>query len=160
MDDIRIKNHPILSIDKKSDYIGFRFNGKKLFAKSGEMISSALFANGIHIFGYHHKDKSPQGIFCANGQCSQCLVLANGIPVKSCIVPVEEDMDVKSLDGLPELLKDDEVVKIGGKIPIIETEVLIVGGGPAPRIHAGGSRSCRLQGGRFGSAAIIEKNDG
>jgi thioredoxin reductase/Fe-S-cluster-containing hydrogenase component 2 len=131
MNDFRIKNHPILSIDKKSGCIEFRFNGKKLFAKSGEMISSALFANGIHIFGHHHKDNSPQGIFCANGQCSQCLVLADGIPVKSCIVPVEEGMEIKSLEGLPELLKDDEVVKIGGRVPIIEIEVLIVGGGPA-----------------------------
>ena len=76
------------------------------------MIASALFANGIHEFGRHKKDNSPQGIFCANGQCSQCLVIANGIPVKSCIVPVKQGMDVRSLDGLPSLLKDDDVVKL------------------------------------------------
>jgi len=127
----RIKNHPVLSIDKKLDDITFTFNGKKISAKTGEMISSALFANGIHVFGHHHKDNSPQGIYCANGQCSQCLVLADGIPVKSCIVPVEENMDVRSLDGLPELLKDDEIVKKGKKTPIIKIRVLIIGGGPA-----------------------------
>ena len=127
----RIKNHPVLSIDTKLEYISFTFNGKKNSAKSGEMISSALFANGIRIFGHHQKDNSPQGIYCANGQCSQCLVLANGIPVKSCIVPVEENMDVRSLDGLPELLKDDEIVKKGKKTPIVKTRVLIIGGGPA-----------------------------
>jgi sarcosine oxidase subunit alpha len=127
----RINKHPVLSIDKKSKYVTFNFNGKKISAKKGEMISSALFANGIHVFGHHYKDNSPQGIYCANGQCSQCLVLANGKPVKSCIVPVEENMDVRSLEGLPELLKDDEIVKKGGKIPLIKTEVLIIGGGPA-----------------------------
>ncbi|MFE3845338.1 2Fe-2S iron-sulfur cluster-binding protein [Thermoplasmatota archaeon] len=131
MMDNRINNHPVLSVDEKSDFITFNFNGKKITAKSGEMISSALFANGIHVFGHHHKDNSPQGIYCANGQCSQCLVLANGIPVKSCIVPVEENMDVRSLEGLPELLKDDEIVKKGMKTPIINTRVLIIGGGPA-----------------------------
>ena len=95
------------------------------------MISSALFAHEIHIFGRHAKDNSPQGMFCANGQCSQCLVIANGVPVKSCITPVEEGMDVRSMDELPALLKDDDVVKKGGKTPVVDTQVLIIGGGPA-----------------------------
>lgn len=127
----RIKKHPILSIDKTSASVTFTFNGKKLTAKPREMISSALFAHGIHIFGHHKKDNSPQGMFCANGQCSQCLVIADGIPVKSCITPVKEGMEVRSLDGLPTLLKDDEVVKVGGEIPVVDTPVLIIGGGPA-----------------------------
>jgi NADPH-dependent 2,4-dienoyl-CoA reductase/sulfur reductase-like enzyme/Fe-S-cluster-containing hydrogenase component 2 len=40
-------------------------------------------------------------------------------------------MDVRSLDGLPSLLKDDEIVKKGRDIPVIKTPVLIIGGGPA-----------------------------
>ena len=96
MDKARIKKHPILPIDKTKESINFTFNGKKISAKPGEMISSALFANGIHIFGHHEKDGSPQGIFCANGQCSQCLVIANGFPVKACIVPAKNNMKVKS----------------------------------------------------------------
>ena len=131
MGEARIKKHPILSVDISSNYIIFSFNGKKLSAKKEEMISSALFANNIHIFGHHKKDNSPQGMFCANGQCSQCLVIADGIPVKSCVTPVKQGMEVRSLHGLPELLKDDEIVKKGGKNPIIKTSVLIVGGGPA-----------------------------
>lgn len=131
MDNSRIYKHPILPSSKKFDYITFTFNGKKLKAKSGEMISSALFANNIHIFGRHSKDGSAQGMFCANGQCGQCLVIADGIPVKSCITPVKKEMKVISIDGLPKLLEDDETVKKGGKVPIIRIPVLIVGGGPA-----------------------------
>lgn len=131
MSDARIKKHPILSIEKSSEYVTFSFNGKKLSAKKDEMISSALFANNIHIFGRHIKDNSPQGMFCANGQCSQCLVIADGIPVKSCVTPVKHDMEVVSLDGLPELLKDDKIVKKGGKTPVVKTPVFIIGGGPA-----------------------------
>ncbi len=131
MNNSRLKKHPILTIDTKPDYITFFFNGKKLTAKKNEMISSALFANNIHIFGYHKKDGSPQGMFCANGQCSQCLVIANGIPVKSCITPTIQDMDVRSLDGLPELLEDDKTVKKGKTITITKIPVLIIGGGPA-----------------------------
>jgi len=95
------------------------------------MIASALFANGIHVFGYHKKDGSAQGMFCANGQCGQCLVIVDGIPVKSCITKIKEGMDVRSLEGLPELTKDDSPIKKQKEIPIIKTEVLIVGGGPA-----------------------------
>ena len=144
----RIKKHPILSIDETSKYVTFTFNGQELKAKSGEMISSALFAHGIHIFGHHNKDNSPQGMFCANGQCAQCLVIADGIPVKSCITPVAEGMKVKSLDGLPELLKDDEVVKSGGNVPTVDTQVLIIGGGPA-------GMSAAIELGKMGVQCII-----
>ncbi len=148
MIEARIKKHPILSEDKTPVSIHFTFNTQKLKAKSGEMISSALFAHGIHIFGHHAKDNSPQGMFCANGQCSQCLVLADGVPVKSCITPVEEGMDVRSMDGLPALLKDDDTVKKGGKTPVVDTSVLIIGGGPA-------GMSAALELGEMGVHCII-----
>jgi len=131
MGNARITKHPILPVDKISESINFTFNGQRLNAKPGEMISSALFAHGIHVFGHHEKDNSPQGIFCANGQCAQCLVIADGIPVKSCIVPVKEGMDVRSLEGFPALLEDDEIVKKGKDVPVIDASVLIIGGGPA-----------------------------
>lgn len=131
MANARIKKHPILSVNNTPESINFTFNNKKLTAKPGEMISSVLFAYGIHVFGYHEKDNSPQGMFCANGQCSQCLVLVDGIPVKSCVTPIREGMDVRSMDGLPDLLRDDTVVKEGGDIPIVKIPVLIIGGGPA-----------------------------
>jgi thioredoxin reductase/Fe-S-cluster-containing hydrogenase component 2 len=148
MNNARIKKHPILSVDTKKSYINFIFNGEKLKAKDGEMISSALFANDIHIFGWHKKDGSPQGMFCANGQCSQCLVIADGIPVKSCVTPVKEGMEVRSIDGLPKLLKDDKIVEIGGDIPVVDTQVLIIGGGPA-------GISASLELGRMGINCII-----
>jgi sarcosine oxidase subunit alpha len=148
MDKARITKHPILSIDKIPESINFIFNGKKLSAKPGEMISSALFAHGIHIFGHHKKDNSPQGIFCANGQCAQCLVIADGIPVKSCIVPVKEGMDVRSLEGLPTLIEDDEIVKKGGDVPVIDISVLIIGGGPA-------GMSAAIELGKMGVKCII-----
>ena len=148
MDKARIKKHPILPIDKTKESINFTFNGKKISAKPGEMISSALFANGIHIFGHHEKDGAPQGIFCANGQCSQCLVIANGFPVKACIVPAKNNMKVKSLEGLPSLLKDDKVVNIGKDVPIINIPVLIIGGDPA-------GLSAAIELGKMGIKCII-----
>lgn len=126
----RITAHPVLHNQEDVEWIRFTFNGRPMMAKRGEMISSALFANGVRVFNKHHRDGEPQGIFCANGQCAQCLLLADGKPVKSCIVPVVDGMTVELLDGLPELPADDEP----GRYVDVETrdvEVLIVGGGPA-----------------------------
>ena len=69
----RITKHPVIDIPERKE-VSFIWNGQKMTGYQGEMISSALIANDIHIFGHHPKDNSPQGIFCANGQCSQCMV--------------------------------------------------------------------------------------
>ena len=129
LDSHRIKKHPILEIKEKKS-VPFYWNDQKLYAQEDEMISSALFAHGIHIFGHHVKDSSPQGIFCANGQCAQCTVIANGIPVKSCMTPVAENMIVRSCEGLPELPGIDESPTFN-RIEEYETDVLIIGGGPS-----------------------------
>ena len=129
MPEWRIKKHPILSIHKRKK-IGLYWNNQKLQAYKGEVISSALLANGIHIFGYHIKDNAAQGIFCANGQCAQCTVITNGIPVKSCMTMVEENMIVESVEGLPTLPKTIEDYQFS-HIEETNTDALIIGGGPA-----------------------------
>jgi NADPH-dependent 2,4-dienoyl-CoA reductase/sulfur reductase-like enzyme/Fe-S-cluster-containing hydrogenase component 2 len=125
----RITRHPILEIPENKK-VTFTWNGKKLTGYEGEMISSALFANGIQIFGHHPKDNSPQGIFCANGQCSQCLVIADGLPVKSCMTPLAEAMIVGSVEGLPKLPEDDVEPRIRS-VATKAVDVLIIGAGPA-----------------------------
>ncbi len=125
----RITKHPILEIPKRRE-VEFTWNEKTLVGYEGEMISSALIANDIHIFGHHHKDNSPQGMFCANGQCSQCMVISNGLPVKSCMTPLRAGMVVQSLEGLPALPEDDTVPALK-EPPRRDVEVLILGGGPA-----------------------------
>ncbi len=129
MPDFRIKKHPILPVPERKN-IQFTWQGKSLTAQEGETISAALFANGIRIFGHHPKDGSPLGLFCANGQCSQCMVIANGSPVKSCMELIQPGMDVQPNDGLPALPAVDAVPEFA-PIPEIDVPVLIIGGGPA-----------------------------
>lgn len=125
----RITQHPILEIPEKKE-VPFTWNGRQLTGYEGEMLSAALFANGIRIFGRHHKDNSPQGIFCANGQCSQCMVIADGLAVKACMTALRRDTVVESLEGLPRLSEDARIPKIR-KRPVKAVDVLIIGGGPA-----------------------------
>ena len=125
----RITKHPIIEIPERAE-VTFTWNGEPMTGYDGEMISSALFANGIQIFGHHHKDNSPQGIFCANGQCSQCMVIVDGLAKKSCMTGLKADAVIESLEGLPELPEDNSMPQTS-EIPIKEVEVLIIGGGPA-----------------------------
>ena len=129
MENHRILKHPILPIEEREDVL-FSWNGEPLLAKKGEMISSALIANGINVFGHHHKDGSAQGIFCANGQCAKCTVIADGVAVKSCMTAVTSGMEVRSLEGLPELPETPFIPKFP-PLEKLEVEVLIIGGGPA-----------------------------
>lgn len=129
MSDFRIKKHPILDIPER-EQLTFFWQEQELKGFSGETIASALYANGIRIFGHHHKDGAPQGIFCANGQCSQCMVLADGFPVKSCTELVMAGMKVGPANGLPKL-PDVETAPAMSEVREIETPVLIIGGGPA-----------------------------
>ncbi len=129
----RIKQHPILVIPD-SEKIEFNWQNQRLEAKTGETIASALIANGINIFGHHPKDGQPMGLFCANGQCSQCLVLVDGKPIKSCMTKVAPNINVRPLESLPNIsgLSETEVVLENySNRTIVRVPVLILGGGPA-----------------------------
>jgi NADPH-dependent 2,4-dienoyl-CoA reductase/sulfur reductase-like enzyme/ferredoxin len=129
----RITQHPILPIPP-TDTIEFRWKTKVLQAKAGETIASALMANGIDIFGHHPKDGAPMGLFCANGQCSQCMVLVDGKPKKSCMTKVEPGINILPLDGLPDIsgLRTNSFDSLAAqKVETVQVPVLIIGGGPA-----------------------------
>ena len=129
MSDHRILEHPILPVPDRPA-IGFTWQGRALQAREGETIASALFANGIRIFGHHHKDGAPQGIFCANGQCAQCAVVADDLPVKSCMVTVRAGMRIGPLDGNPSLPLVEGRLRLH-PIETLPIECLVIGGGPA-----------------------------
>ncbi len=146
MAEYRIEEHPILPIEPRES-VAFYWLGQELVARRGETIASALFANGVRIFGHHSKDGSPQGIFCANGQCAQCLVLADGRPVKSCMALVQPGMRVLPAEGLPRLPPVD-TVPATQEIEEIAVPVLIIGGGPA-------GLSAAIELGKLGIEALL-----
>jgi sarcosine oxidase subunit alpha len=146
-----ITTHPILEIPERKK-ISFTFKTQKLTGFEGMVISSALFLNRIKVFGHHVKDQSPQGIFCANGQCSQCNVIANGIPVKACMTPLLDGMIIESCEGLPELPPEDQPVSIGDP-EILDTEILIIGAGPA------GLSAAKVLGENYLDVILIDDKD-
>ena len=125
----RIEQHPILPPQRR-DAVAFTWQGRPLTARGGESIASALVAGGIRIFGHHHEDGAPQGLFCASGQCAQCLVLADGKPVKSCVELVRPGLKVEPMNGLP-ALPEATTIPTPQPIPEAAVPVLIIGGGPS-----------------------------
>lgn len=125
----RLNRHPILP-PLPAPSVPFAWNGHPLLARPGEVISSALYAAGISTFGHHHRDGGAQGIFCVNGQCSQCTVLVDGRPLKSCMTLVQPGMQVQSCDGYPRLPEEAEA-RAMGRPGERRTQVLVLGGGPA-----------------------------
>ncbi|TFF89885.1 MAG: FAD-dependent oxidoreductase [Promethearchaeota archaeon] len=124
-----INDHPILEIPKRKK-VKFHFNGKEYYGIEGMVLTSVLYSLGIKIFGYHQKDNSPHGLFCANGQCAQCALIVDGVAVKGCMTPLKEEMYVQSCDNLPKLPIINKEIEINNP-KLISTDILIIGGGPA-----------------------------
>ncbi len=130
----RIYHHPILEDELPPPDIPFTFDGQELLARRGEVITSALAAAGIHTVGHHPRDGGPQGLFCANGQCAQCLVMVDGRPVKGCMTEVTPGMVVESIspERLPTLSPHAPAGRVepASTVPLT-VDVLVIGGGPA-----------------------------
>lgn len=126
----RVIKHPVLKTDLNKKQVNFLFNGEKYTGFEDEPVSSALFANNIKVFSIHEVEDAPQGIFCANGQCSHCTLIINGVPLKSCITPLKDGMDVRTLVHLPELPESDDGLR-NSEIKEMKCDILVVGGGPS-----------------------------
>lgn len=98
---LRIYNHPILNKLKIKGWVKIKVDGKIIKAKKGEMIIAALMANNIKINRFTIKKNKPRGLFCAIGQCTDCVMVVNGRPnVRTCITPVENGMVIEKQHGV------------------------------------------------------------
>ncbi|NHJ05028.1 MAG: sulfurtransferase [Candidatus Heimdallarchaeota archaeon] len=147
----QIKDHPILP-NREGNIVKFTFDGREYEAFENMAVSSALFLNNIKVFGEHYIDKSPQGIFCANGQCAQCTLIINGKPLKSCMTLLKEGMVIESCKGVPKLPASDTQIEVSN-INTINVEVLIIGGGPA------GLSAARVLGEKNINVLLIDDKD-
>ena len=110
------------------------FDGRPIAAFVGESLAAALTAAGILRLGCTQNGRS-RGVFCGMGVCFDCLVTVDGRPgQRACMTKVAPGMRVAPQaladpapgPGDPPLAKAPQ-----GPIPVRESEVLIIGAGPA-----------------------------
>jgi sarcosine oxidase subunit alpha len=151
---MRIESHPILTFDR-GKRIAFQFDGKRIEAYHGETIAAALHAAGIKVLSHSIKRERPRGFFCAIGKCSSCMMEVDGVPnVKTCLVLAEQGMDVRSQTGWGRLRAPSKKKDYPRKeLPVLETEVAVIGAGPA-------GLSAAVYASRFGANVLVfEENN-
>lgn len=98
---MRIEQHPILGHLKYGKKINIDVDGKMLEAIAGEPIAAALLANGIRICRQTAKKNEPRGVFCAIGQCTDCMMTVDGVPnIRTCVTPACEGMKIETPKGI------------------------------------------------------------
>jgi sarcosine oxidase subunit alpha len=60
--------------------ISFKYKKKSLQGVGGDTVATALYANGIRIFGRSLKYHRPRGLYSLDGESSNTCVQVNGIP--------------------------------------------------------------------------------
>lgn len=99
-DKVRILEHPILGLQDAGRTVAITVDNNKIKAREGEVILAALLGAGIRVNRISSKYNQPRGLFCGIGQCTDCVMIVNGIPnVRTCVTPVEEGMVIKTQYG-------------------------------------------------------------
>lgn len=102
----RLEKRPGEWIDR-SRPIHFQFEGESYAGFYGDTISSALWANGVHVLGRSFKYHRPRGIFgFSDIDCNSMVESDTSTNMRSDLTPIEEGMSVRAVNTLGNLKKD------------------------------------------------------
>ena len=76
----RLKKLPTLRIEP-SEPLSFKYRGKTFQGVAGDTVATALFSEGVRIFGRSMKYHRPRGLYCLDGECSNTMMEVDGIPM-------------------------------------------------------------------------------
>jgi predicted molibdopterin-dependent oxidoreductase YjgC len=95
---------PLFSIPESSELetVTVTFDGKAMTVPAGISVAAALLVGGVHDFRSSVVGAAPRAPYCMMGVCFECLVEIDGVPARqSCIVPVQDGMQVRRQIGAP-----------------------------------------------------------
>ena len=79
-----------------------RFEGRPVQTRDGDTIGSALFRDGVRTFNRSLKSHRRRGLYCATGDCANCLVTVDGLPgERACVTEARDGMRVRRETGWP-----------------------------------------------------------
>ena len=76
---MRLEQLPTLRIDPSVRCV-LHYDGKSYTGVSGDTVATALYANGVRIFGRSLKYHRPRGLYSLDGECSNTCMAVDGIP--------------------------------------------------------------------------------
>jgi len=97
---------PLFSIPRSSELetVTITFEGIAIRVPAGISVAAALLVGGVHDFRSSVVGHAPRAPYCMMGVCFECLVEIDGVPARqSCIVPVQDGMQVRRQIGAPGL---------------------------------------------------------
>ena len=98
---MRVTSHPVLGQLVQARMLRITVDGRVLAAREGETIAAALLAEGIRVNRLTKKRHEPRGLFCGIGQCTDCVMVVNGVPnTRTCVTPVADGMVIETQVGL------------------------------------------------------------
>jgi predicted molibdopterin-dependent oxidoreductase YjgC len=76
------------------ELLEFTFDGDAISAWAGDTIAMALWAADEVAVRKSSRDAQPRGVLCNMGICYECLVMVEGVAVRSCTTLVKAGMRV------------------------------------------------------------------
>ncbi len=123
----KITDHPILDVPS-AETATIIFNGKEITTEKGITIAAALHRAGYAVHSHSIAGRN-RGLECGIGKCGACEMLVDGEIRRICVTKVDDVREIQEIphDFIPreKQLKPDEPTRI------FETEVAIIGAGPA-----------------------------
>lgn len=119
--------------------VQFFYEGRAITAQRGQSVAAALYAAGIRNLA-PVSEAQGRGVFCGMGVCNECLVTIDHVASqRSCMTLVEPNMQVSTQAAGPAIGTPDaattntiaEITTPPTNIPSDETDILVVGAGPA-----------------------------
>ena len=100
---MRVEEHTILGRLPEEVPITITVDGVPVTARAGEPIAAALAAVGIRVLRYTDRQRSPRGIYCGIGQCTDCAMIVDGVPgVRTCIARSQDGMMIQTSRAVEE----------------------------------------------------------
>ena len=76
----RLKNLADTAISTRRRALSFTYRGKIFQGFAGDTVATALYANGVRVFGRSLKYHRPRGLYSLDGECCNTMVAVDGVP--------------------------------------------------------------------------------
>ena len=92
----RLTALPTMRVDPDSR-LCLTFGRQQLWGLAGDTVATALFANGVRIFGRSLKYHRPRGLYSLDGECANTCMAVDGIPnVFTETLPLKDGMRIRA----------------------------------------------------------------